>query len=198
MKKAKTKATKTSKTVDAASSAIDKAAAPPAPAPPKSKKKAAKKKPAPAPDDTDTELTTPPTEAEMESLEAYPVITSAQLAHYLRARPDFESIANQSLTTWQSMASKFMVPGLDITVLQKALADRAVLAPIEAKIAPFFQRAHTNRMRAEGEAMQLLYALARAVKGAGSPQLVQAFAFLTDWVGKGHTGTKKKTTKKTT
>jgi hypothetical protein len=197
MKKAKTKATKTSKTVDAASSAIDKAAAPPAPAPAPTKKKTAKKKPAPAPDDTDTELTTPPTEAEMQSLEAFPVITAEQLAHYLRARPDFEAIANKSLTTWKSMASKFMVPGLDITVLQKALADRDVLAPIEAKIAPYFQRAHTNRMRVEGEAMQVLYALGRAVKGAGSPQLVQAFAFLNDWIGKGHTGTKK-TTKKTT
>ena len=107
---------------------------------------------------------TPPTETEFKSLLTYGVFTPAQLLHLLRAPAGYELVAKKVLADWQEIADDFKVPGLSIDTLEQALATHDVVAPLEAKIAPFFQRATENRRVADSTAMGVLLKLARAVK----------------------------------
>jgi hypothetical protein len=157
-----------------------------------------KKAPKAAATPTTNVAPTPPTETELQSILAYGVFTPAQLLHLLRAPTGYELIAKKTLADWQEIAADLKVPGLSIDTLAQALATRDVVAPLEAKIAPYFQRATENRRVADSEAMGVLLKLARAVKNAGDPNLTQRFQSLIDWISTWHTPKKPAAKKKTT
>jgi hypothetical protein len=134
----------------------------------------------------------------MQSLKAYPVVTTADIAHFRHAPAQFNDVAHDTLGAWQGIASQFMVPGLTVDALASALETYDALLPIEQAMEPFYDRARTNRMKAESDAMGVLLALARAVKGAASPALAEKFARLTAWIAAPHKKPVKKAVKKTT
>jgi hypothetical protein len=204
----KTPTTKSSKTpVEPKPKAAKKSAKPAAP-----KKQAAKAKSksaalppeavATSPTNLATEL---PTEAEMELLQKYPVLSSANAVHFLRAPAGFRDVAVATLAEWQGLDTQFQAPGLTPDALSQAVATHDALAPIEQKLEPFYNRAYYNRLQADSDAMSLMFALARAIKGLGNTQLKERFHTLFDWISATHahkaTPTKKQppnTTKTTT
>jgi hypothetical protein len=133
---------------------------------------------------------TPPTQAEMDLLMEQPVLTTDDIVHLTHAPAGFESVAKQVLADWQEIASQLQLPGLSVEALEQALATLDLLWPIELKIEPYYQRARTNRMKAASIAVSTLYALARAVKGAGNAALAQRFATLLAWIANTHTPNK--------
>jgi hypothetical protein len=168
--------------------------------PPK-KKTTPKKKPAPKPATVSIALPDPPSQATLNSLSQYPAQSADDIAHLLRPPADFTEAAQQVLAVWQPIASQFNVPGLTVDMLVQALATYNEVAPIEQAIEPFYQRARTTRLKAGSDALNVLYTLARAVKGVGDTGLMQRFSVLFAWIAKHHAPknpAKKKTTTKTT
>jgi hypothetical protein len=112
----------------------------------------------------------------------YPILTAAEIKGAVHPAAGYETVANETLTTWQSIADDFKVPGLSFEALQAALATRNTLGPIEQAIEPFFERARANRIKADSDAWAILLALVRAIKAAGSPELAARFKPLIDWI----------------
>jgi hypothetical protein len=132
-------------------------------------------------------LMPPPTEAQMESLQGYPELTAADVAHYLKANEGYQVVAQETLGEWQDLGSQFAVPGLSPETLAQALATRAALSPIERALEPYYQRAYYNRLKADSDAIGVLFALARAIKGTGNSALAKRFAPLITWIAATHT-----------
>jgi hypothetical protein len=128
------------------------------------------------------------------------MLMAADIKGAVHPAAGYETVANEAMTTWESIGDDFKVPGLSLAALQAALATRNTLAPIELAIEPFFERARANRIKADSDAWAILLALVRAVKAAGSPELLARFAPLIEWITASHTPNKpakKKTTTNT-
>jgi hypothetical protein len=142
-----------------------------------------------------------PTEAELESLEKYPDIATADITHFHKANEGYQVVAQVTLTECQELGSQLAVPGLSLDVLVQALATRAALAPIERKLKPYYERAYYNRLKADSDAIGVLYMIARFVKSSRNPSLTKRLQTLMDWVAATHAHKKppaKKPTTKTT
>jgi hypothetical protein len=165
----------------------------------KTTKKKAKTKPAPAvtPAGKSTAAPPVPSQQELQTVLTYPMLTGADIKNVAHPAAGYETVAGEALTTWQSIADDFKVPGLSIEALQTALATRNTLSPIELKIVPFLDRARANRIKADSDSWTILLALVRAVKGAGSPELAARFATLINWIAVSRSP-KKPAKKKTT
>jgi hypothetical protein len=137
-----------------------------------------------------------PSQNQLQTVLTYPMLTSADIRSVTHPAAGYETVANEAMVTWESLAGDFKVPGLSFAALQQALATRNTLAPIEQAIEPFYERARCNRIKADSDAWAILLALVRAVKAAGSPELAARFKPLIDWITASHSP-KKPTKKKT-